>query len=81
VYRRISEKQRNGTAILRDRGIPRAQHNLGLSYAEGLGVPLGYGEGLVWLRKAADQDNAHAPNYLGVLYDMVLQWLALRSGA
>ena len=39
----------------RGTGGRKAQNNLGVMYAQGLGVPLDYAEAAKWFRKAADQ--------------------------
>ena len=51
-----------------ERGVPRAQNNLGASYSAGLGVPQDYTEALKWYRKAADQGDSNAQHNLGVAY-------------
>ena len=40
---------------LADQGNARAQYNLGVMYANELGVPQDYGEAVNWYRKSADQ--------------------------
>jgi len=49
-------------------GSPLAQYNLGEMYNRGLGVPLDYAEGSVWLRRAADQGFAPAQTALGYMF-------------
>ena len=49
-------------------GSPLAQYNLGEMYNRGLGVPLDYAEGSVWLRRAADQGFAPAQTALGHMF-------------
>jgi hypothetical protein len=41
-------------------GNARAQHNLGVMYNEGMGVPQDYQTALKWYRLAAKQGNAYA---------------------
>jgi tetratricopeptide (TPR) repeat protein len=48
-----------------DQGYAGAQHNLGMMYAKGQGVPRDYAQALSWFRKAADQGHAGAQNNLG----------------
>jgi TPR repeat protein len=55
---------------LADQGNPGAQHNLGLMYSHGQGVPQDYAEAMKWFRKAADQGYADAENNLGYIYAM-----------
>ena len=45
-----------------------AQYNLGLMYANGLGVVQNYNEAVSWFRKAAEQGNAPAQSNLGIMY-------------
>ena len=51
-----------------DQGDAVAQYNLGVSYADGLGVPQDDAEAVRWLRVAADQGHAGAQFNLGVRY-------------
>jgi TPR repeat protein len=51
-----------------DQGDAVAQHNLGLMYEEGRGVPQDDAEAVKWYRRAADQGNALAQDKLGVIY-------------
>nr|AIG55633.1 secreted protein [Thraustotheca clavata] len=51
-----------------DSGIPHAQANLGLMYANGLGVPRNATKALKYFELAAKQDNGFAVNGLGFLY-------------
>ncbi|WP_415184069.1 tetratricopeptide repeat protein [Phaeovulum sp.] len=46
-----------------------AQHNLGIIYANGLGVPQDHAEAVKWYRLAADQGYASAQNNLGLTYE------------
>ena len=50
-------------------GNARAEYQLGMSYAKGLGVARDYKRAAIWLRKSADQGYASAENDLGTLYD------------
>ena len=45
-----------------------AQYDLGLMYANGLGVPRDYQQAVAWFRKAADQRLVAAQISLGVMY-------------
>ena len=49
-------------------GDAPAQHNLGLMYDEGRGVPQDYTEALKWYRLAAAQGDALAQYHLGLMY-------------
>ena len=51
-----------------DQGDAAAQYNLGIAYAEGLGVPRDETEAARWFRLAADQGLADAQASLGVMY-------------
>ena len=51
-----------------DQGYAAAQNNLGVMYADGLGVPRDHAVALSWYRKAADQGYAAAQNNLGLAY-------------
>ncbi len=51
-----------------DRGDHEAQSKLGAMYVSGDGVPVDYGKGLRYLRKAADANNALALYNLGVMH-------------
>ena len=48
-----------------EQGDAEAQHNLGLMYAEGRGVPQDYAKALIWFRLGAECDHAGAQNNLG----------------
>jgi TPR repeat protein len=37
-------------------------------YSHGQGVPQNYAEAVKWYRKGADQGNAHAQTFLGIMY-------------
>ena len=52
---------------LAEQGDAEAQHNLGLMYAEGRGVPQDYAKALKWFRLAAAPDYAHAQHSLGFM--------------
>jgi hypothetical protein len=74
-----------------EEGDAEAQHNLGLAYAEGDGVPEDHVEAFKWIRKAAHQGFALAQSSLGVAYaegsgvpsDDVeaYKWINLAAGA
>jgi TPR repeat protein len=53
---------------LAERGDARAQYNLGLLYASGLGVTHDYQTALKWYRQAAQQGHAGAQGELGQMY-------------
>ena len=53
---------------LAEQGNERAQHNLGLMYQKGDGVPQDYKEAVRWFRLAAEQGLANAQNNLGWMY-------------
>ncbi len=53
---------------LAEQGFAEAQHNLGVMYEDGQGVPKDYAEALKWYRKAAEQGYARAQNNLGFMY-------------
>lgn len=53
---------------LAKKGDPRAQYNLGLLYASGLGVMHDYQAALKWHRQAAGQGHAGAQNALAQMY-------------
>jgi hypothetical protein len=46
----------------------KAQNNLGLMYAQGLGVPQDNKQAVSWFRKAAEKGDAEAQNNLGLTY-------------
>lgn len=50
-------------------GMPAAQYNLGLMYAEGLGVAEHGGTAVAWLRKAAELGYAEAQYYIALIYE------------
>ena len=54
---------------LAEQGDADAQYSLGVTYANGRGVPQDYAEAVRWYRKAADQGLASAQNNLGLMYD------------
>jgi len=61
---------------LAEEGDADAQHNLGMMYGNGQGVPQDYAEAVKWYRLAAEQGAADAQHNLGVMYqfgDGVLQ--------
>ena len=47
---------------------PVAQHNLGVMYSNGQGIPQDYAEAVVWYRRAADHGYAKAQFNLGLMY-------------
>ena len=49
-------------------GVADAQHNLGVMYERGYGVPQNYAEAVKWYRKAADQGTAEAQFNLAYMY-------------
>jgi hypothetical protein len=51
-----------------NKGDAKAQNNLGLMYAQGLGVPQDNKEAVSWFRKAAEKGDAEAQNNLGLTY-------------
>src|SRR5690242_4574215 len=51
-----------------ERGDAAAQFNLGVMYAQGLGMPQDVAQAALWFRRAADQGHAAAQSNLGVLY-------------
>ena len=53
-----------------DQGLAAAQHNLGVVYYNGLGVPEDCTEAVKWMREAADQDAADAQAKLGAYYTL-----------
>ena len=52
-----------------DQGNSVAQHNLGLMYTLGDGVPQNYVEAMKWYRLAANQGYAYAQHNIGLMYD------------
>jgi len=48
-------------------GVAAAQYQMGVAYAQGLGVPRDHGKAVYWYRLAAAQGYAAAMNNLGVL--------------
>src|SRR2546425_2640292 len=53
---------------LAEQGLAKAQHNLGVIYYNGRGVPPNYAEALRWYRRAADQGFGLAQYNLGAMY-------------
>ena len=53
---------------LAEQGEAEAQHNLGVMFHEGQGVPQDDAEATRWYRLAAEQDDAEAQYNLGVIY-------------
>ena len=72
-----------------EKGDPKAQHNLGVMYDYGRGVPQNFTEAAKWYRRAAEQGLPESQVNLGMLYyngqgvpqDYVLahMWLSLAS--
>ena len=56
------------TFIEAKHGNSRAQYNLGLMYANGIGVPKNYELAADWFRNAAEQGYAKAQYCLSVMY-------------
>ena len=54
---------------LAEQGAAVAQHNLGVIYENGLGVPQNYAEAVKWYRLAAEQGYGPSQFNLGLLYD------------
>src|ERR1035437_6669866 len=54
---------------LAEQGDAVAQHNLGVIYENGLGVPQNYAEAVKWYRLAAEQGYGPSQFNLGLLYD------------
>ena len=63
----LRARQRHRRAA--EQGDVGAQYNLGVRYADGLGVPQDDREAVRWWRLAADQGHAGAQNDLGFMYD------------
>jgi TPR repeat protein len=51
-----------------DQGHAGAQYNLGIAYANGLGVSEDISAGVTWFQRAADQGHAAAQGHLGIAY-------------
>ena len=51
-----------------NKGDAKAQNNLGLMYASGLGVPQDNKQAVSWFRKAAEKGDAEGQNNLGLTY-------------
>ncbi len=51
-----------------DQGHVWAQHNLGVAYRDGDGVPQDYAEAVSWFRLAVEQGDADAQYNLGAMY-------------
>jgi TPR repeat protein len=52
-----------------EKGDAKAQHNLGVMYDYGRGVPQNYTEAMKWYRKAAEQGFPDSQHNLGVMYE------------
>jgi TPR repeat protein len=57
-----------GFKKLADKGDALAQYGLGVTYADGIGVPKDDQQAVIWYRKAAEQGKASAQYNLGVMY-------------
>jgi TPR repeat protein len=53
---------------LAEQGLAKAQHNLGVIYHKGRGVPQNYTQAIHWYRKAAEQGFAMSQFNLGEMY-------------
>lgn len=53
---------------LAEKGNAKAQHNLGIMYDYGRGIPQDYAKALKWYRKAAGQGIPEAQHNLGLMY-------------
>jgi len=53
---------------LAERGDAKAQHNLGVMYDYGRGIPQDYAEASKWYRRAAEQGIPEAQHNLGLMY-------------
>lgn len=53
---------------LADQGNAKAQHNLGVMYDYGRGIPQDYIKALTWYRRAAEQGIPEAQHNLGLMY-------------
>jgi TPR repeat protein len=53
-----------------DKGLPRAQYNLGVTYRDGRGVEQDYQQAVEWFRRAADQ--GHPPAKRGLAQANIL---------
>lgn len=54
---------------LAEKGEPRAQTDLGLLYAKGIGVEKDYPTALQWFQRAAAQNAPRAQYYVGLMYE------------
>jgi uncharacterized protein len=52
-----------------EQGVAEAQHNLGMRYVQGKGVPQDYKQAVTWFQLAAKQGVAEAQYNLGLMYD------------
>jgi TPR repeat protein len=59
--------------ILAEQGNAKAQFNLGVMYAKGLGVSQDYKEAAKWFRKSAEQGHENAQYNLGLIYGLAPQ--------
>ena len=68
----LAEDYATASRLLRPlaaQGHAGAQHNLGVVYGNGQGVPQSYAEALKWYRLAAEQGVAQSQSNLGLMYD------------
>jgi TPR repeat protein len=63
-----ADKRFLGLKAKAEQGDDLAQHQLGVGYLYGQGVPQDLKESVRWLRKAADQNNPYAQSMLGHAY-------------
>ncbi len=54
--------------VLAEQDDASAQHNLGVMYERGYGVPQNYAEAVKWYKKVAEQGQVDAQYNLGVMY-------------
>lgn len=54
---------------LAEKGDAKAQHNLGLMYDYGRGIPQDYTKALTWYRRAAGQGMPESQHNLGLMYE------------
>lgn len=52
-----------------EKGDAKSQHNIGVMYDYGRGVPQNYTEAMKWYRKAAEQGLPDAQHNIGVMYE------------
>ena len=59
----------NNWRSLAEQGNMKAQHNLGVMYHKGQGVPVDYAKAMKWYLKAAEQGFDDAQYNIGIMYD------------